>query len=192
MSARGQNGGLNRKADCGIRVTNLIQASKRRGLKFNMLLCWCIGKAAASVKEFYLLPVGDKLMQYDSLAVNTIIKNRLGEISSCDILFSDDLETFNREYQAYTSQTAESCQDRDLSADCMVIGTSAIGETELDGAVGMNSGIYNNPFLIWGLYRKKLFRYVLPISFQFHHTQMDGAHAGRFLENLQREILDLR
>ena len=87
MSARGQNGRLNRKADCGIRVTNLIQASKRRGLKFNMLLCWCIGKATASVKEFYLLPVGDKLMQYDSLAVNTIIKNRLGEISSCDILF---------------------------------------------------------------------------------------------------------
>ena len=26
------------------------------------------------------------------------------------------------------------------------------------------------------------------ISFQFHHTQMDGAHAGRFLANLQEEI----
>ena len=173
-------------------VTHLVRLCKRRLLKFNMLLCWCIGKAAASVKEFYLLPVGDKLMQYDSLAVNTIVKNRVGEVSSCDILFSDDLETLNREYLEYTSQTAESCQDRDLSADCMVIGTSAIVETELDGAVGMNSGIYNNPFLIWGRTKKKLFRYVLPISFQFHHTQMDGAHAGRFLENLQREILDLR
>ena len=30
------------------------------------------------------------------------------------------------------------------------------------------------------------------ISFQFHHTQMDGAHAGRFLENLQKEINNLR
>ena len=173
-------------------VTKLIRVSKRKGLRLNMLLCWCIGKAAASVKEFYLLPVGDKLMQYDSLAVNTIVKNRLGEVSSCDILFSDDLESFNREYLEYTSQTAESGQDRDLSADCMVIGTSAIVETELDGAIGMNSGIYNNPFLIWGRTRKKLFRYVLPVSFQFHHTQMDGAHAGRFLENLQREIYDLR
>ena len=173
-------------------VTNLIRVSKRTGLKFNMLLCWCIGKAAASVKEFYLLPVGDKLMQYDSLAVNTIVKNRLGEVSSCDILFSDDLKAFDCEYRMYTSQTAESGQDRDLSADCMVIGTAAIVDTELDGAVGMNSGIYNNPFLIWGRYRKKLFRFVLPISFQFHHVQMDGAHAGRFLENLQREIYDLR
>ena len=47
-------------------------------------------------------------------------------------------------------------------------------------------------FMIWGRYRKKLFRYYLPISFQFHHTQMDGAHAGRFLANLQNEIKQLR
>ena len=173
-------------------VTNLVRLCKRRHLKFNMLLDFCIGRAAAPVKEFYILPVGDRLMRYDALAVNTIVKNRAGELSSCDILFSDDLEAFDREYRTYTSRTAESCQDRDLSADCMVIGTSAIVETELDGAVGMNSGIYNNPFLIWGRYRKKLFRYVLPISFQFHHTQMDGAHAGRFLESLQREINALR
>jgi len=26
------------------------------------------------------------------------------------------------------------------------------------------------------------------VSFKFHHTQMDGAHAGRFLANLQDEI----
>ena len=173
-------------------VTNLARLCKQRHLKFNMLLCWCIGKAAASVKEFYLLPVGDKLMQYDSLAVNTIVKNRVGEVSSCDVLFSENPGGFNREYLQYTAQVAESCVDRDLSDECMVIGTSAVVETELDGAVGMNSGIFNNPFLIWGRYRKRRFRYFLPVSFQFHHTQMDGAHAGRFLENLQKEINELR
>ena len=77
-------------------VTNLVRLCKRRHLKFNMLLDYCIGRAAAPVKEFYLLPVGDTLMQYDTLAVNTIVKNRAGELSSCDILFSADLETFNR------------------------------------------------------------------------------------------------
>lgn len=169
-------------------VTRLVKLSKKRGLKFNMLLDYCIGRAAVSVKEFYILPVGDKLIQYDSLAVNTIVKNKMGEVSSCDIRQSDELESFNLEYLKYTSQTAESGQDRDLSDESMVIGTSAIVDTELDGVVGMNSGIYNNPFIIWGRYRKKLFRYCLPISFQFHHTQMDGAHVGRFLENLQCEI----
>lgn len=153
-----------------------------------MLLDFCIGKAAASVKEFYILPVGDKLIQYDTLAVNTIVKNKTGEVNSCDISQSDLLEKFNEEYLKYTVLVAENCADRDLSAESMVIGTSAIIDTEIDGAVGMNSGIFNNPFIIWGKYRKKLFRYYLPISFQFHHTQMDGAHAGRFLKNLQNEI----
>lgn len=172
-------------------VTNLVKMSQKKKLKFNMLLDYCIGKAASQVKEFYVLPVGNKLMQYDTLAVNTIVKNKNGEVSSCDILFTPDLERFNREYLQYTAQVANTCQDRDLSADSMVIGTSAIIDTEIDGAVGMNSGIFNNPFLIWGRYRKKFFRYYLPISFQFHHTQMDGAHAGKFLANLQREINNL-
>lgn len=169
-------------------VTRLVRMSRKKGYKFNMLLDWCIGKAASTIKEFYLLPVGDKLMQYDNLAVNTIVKNNTGEVSSCDILYTDDIDQFNRQYLEYTSMVAESRNDRDLSGECMVIGTSAIIDTEIDGAVGMNSGIFNNPFLIWGRYRKKCLRYKLPISIQFHHTQMDGAHVGKFLANLQEVI----
>ena len=172
-------------------VTNIVKVSKKKNMKFNMLLDYCIGKAAASVKEFYILPVGEELMQYDTIAVNTIVKNRMGEVSSCDILQRDVLEEFHSDYMKYTTEVAETMEDRDLSADSMVIGTSAIVETELDGVVGMNSGIYNNPFVFWGRYQKKWFRYYLPVSFQFHHTQMDGAHAGRFLENLQKEISKL-
>lgn len=173
-------------------VTNLVRFSRRKHFKFNMLLDYCIGRAAAGIREFYLLPVGQKLMQYDTLAVNTIVRNKDGEVSSCDILYTPDLAQFNRDYLIHTVQVAQSAQDRDLSETCMVIGTSAIVDTELDGVVGMNSGIFHNPFLFWGKYRRKLLRYELPISFQFHHTQMDGAHAGRFLENLQQEINSLK
>ena len=172
-------------------VTNLIRVSKRRGMKFNMLLTYCIGKAAVGIKEFYILPVGEKLMEYDSLAVNTIVENRRGEVSSCDVLYAEDLREYNRRYISSTAEVSESCRDRDLSEESMVIGTSAIIHTELDGAVGMNSGIFNNPFIIWGKYRRKWLRYELPLSFQFHHTQMDGAHAGKFLAELQREIKNL-
>ena len=169
-------------------VTNLVKISRKRNLKYNMLLDYCIGRAAEGVKEFYMLPVGDKLVQYDKIAVNTIVKNKDGEVNSCDILYDADLDKFNKQYLQYTAWVAENCQDRDLSESSMVIGTSAIINTEIDGAVGMNSGIFNNPFLIWGRYKKKWFRYYLTLSFQFHHTQMDGAHAGTFLENLQTEI----
>ncbi len=169
-------------------VMPLVRAGRERGMKFNMLLDWCIGKAASSVKEFYTLPVGEKLVQYDRLAVNTIVTNREGEVSSCDVAFSEDLSQFNADYLALTRQVRESCCDHDLSADHMVIGTSAIVNVELDGAVGMNSGIFNNPFLIWGKYRLEGGKALLTISFQFHHTQMDGAHAGQFLKNLEDEI----
>ena len=171
-------------------VTNLYRFSRRRGLKFNMLLCWCIGRAASMVKEFYTLPVGRELLQYDSIAVNTIVKNKTGEVSSCDVPFSADLAQFNTDYLRFTHEVAKSCENHDLP-DSMVIGTSAIIDTELDGAVGMNSGIFNNPFLIWGRYHTGLFRTTLKLSFQFHHTQMDGAHAGCFLQNLQETIFAL-
>lgn len=174
-----------------IDVSRLVKLSKKKNLKFNMLLDYCIGKAAAVIKEFYILPVGNKLMQYDTLAVNTIVKNKVGEVSSCDILFDNDLAKFNQDYLKYTSQVADTCKNRDLT-DSMVIGTSAIINVEIDGAVGMNSGIFNNPFIIWGRYKKSGFKYTLALSFQFHHTQMDGAHAGTFLANLQKEIDNLK
>lgn len=168
-------------------VTRLLKVSRRRGLKFNMLMCWCIGRAASQVKEFRMLPVDGKLIEYDPIAVNTIVVNRQGEVSSCDVPFSDDLTTFNSDYLRLTRQVAESCENHDLP-DSMVIGTSALAQYDIDGAVGMYSGIFNNPFMIWGRYRKRLFKTTLTVSFQFHHTQMDGAHAARFLDLLQQEI----
>ena len=172
-------------------VTPLVNKSKKSKLKFNMLLDYCIGKAASNIEEFYLLPVGDKLIQYDTIAVNTIVKNKDGEVSSCDILYTDDLDKYNADYLKYTQEVAKTCNDRDLT-DSMVIGTSAIIDTELDGAVGMNSGIFNNPFILWGRYKKMFIKYYLTISFQYHHTQMDGSHAGKFLANLQKEIYNFR
>lgn len=171
-------------------VTRLRRLSRRRGLKFNMLMCLCIGRAASQVKEFYMLPVGDRLIRYDTIAVNTIVMNRDGEVSSCDVPFSDDLTTFNTDYLRLTRQVAQSCVNHDIT-DSMVIGTSALAQYDIDGAVGMYSGIFNNPFLIWGRYRRGLLKTRLTVSFQFHHTQMDGAHAARFLDLLQKEIYSI-
>ena len=172
-------------------VSNLVKISRKKRLKFNMLMCYCIGRAASKIKEFYLLPVGDKLMQYDTIAVNTIVANREGEVSSCDIPFTDDLFEFNQHYIHLTTQVADSCINHDLH-ESMVIGTSALAKYEIDGAVGMYSGIFNNPFMIWGKYKRHLFKTTLTVSFQFHHTQMDGAHASMFLDRIQSEINKIR
>ena len=173
-------------------VSNLLKISKKKRLKFNMLMCYCIGMAASKVKEFYMLPVSGKLMQFDTIAVNTIVANSAGEVSSCDLPFSKDLAQFNKAYLQLTKQVAESCVDHDLSAESMVIGTSALAQYEIDGAVVIYSGIFNNPFMICGKYKRAWLKTYLTVSFQFHHTQMDGAHAAQFLTNIQKEIDKIR
>lgn len=168
-------------------VSRLRKVSRKSGVKFTVLMCWCLGKAAGSVEEFYLLPQDGKLYQFDRLAINVIVQNCKGGISLCDVPFSDGIRQFNDDYLEYTSAAAKSCVSTSLE-DCMIIGTSALPHTELDCIVNQYSGQYNNPFIAWGRYRKGLFKTTLPISLQFHHAQMDGAHACCFLNNLQKEI----
>ena len=168
-------------------MCNLIRVSKRLGVKFNALLCWCIGKAATQTEEFYLLPENGKLFQYDCIAINVIVNNIKGGINSCDIPFTDNLKGFLHEYDTLTEKVSTECKSSFLE-DYMIVGTSAMIQTELDSIVNQYTDMFCNPMVMWGKYRKHWFKTTLPISFQFHHTQMDGAHAGKFLANLQNEI----
>ena len=168
-------------------VTRLVKVSKKSGVKFNVLICWCVGKAASQVEEFYTLPVEGKLYRYDKLAVNVIVENSKGGISSCDIPFTDDLQQFNRNYLSLTAQAANECKSSFLD-EHMVIGTSDMIQTELDCIVNQYTDQFCNPMVMWGKYRKRLFKTTLPVSFQFHHVQIDGGHAAKFFSNLQKEI----
>ena len=172
-------------------VSRLLKMSHKTGIKFNVLLCWCIGKAANRIEEFYMLPQNGKLFRYDKLALNVIIQNKKGGLSSCDIPFSEDIRQFNSSYLELTDKASQTCENTSLD-DCMVIGTSAMPHTELDCIINQYSGQYNNPFLAWGRFHKGWLKTTLPISFQFHHTQMDGSHAGKFFANLQEEINRLK
>ena len=168
-------------------VSRLLKASRKSGLKFNALLCWCIGKAATHVKEFYLLPEKDKLYRFDAIAINVIVNNCKGGINSCDIPFTEDISKFADAYNTLTRQAAAECKSSFLE-DYMIVGTSAMVQTELDCIVNQYTDMFCNPMVMWGKYRKGWFKTTLPISFQFHHVQMDGGHGAMFLDLLQKEI----
>ena len=168
-------------------ITRLQKIAKQRHVKLNMLLCWCIGKAASQIEEFYTLPEGGKLFRYDSLAVNVIVNNIKGGINSCDIPFVDDLEQFGSAYTTLTSEASNTCKSI-FNEEHMIVGTSAMTATELDSIVNQYTDKFCNPMVMWGRYRKGWLKTTLPISFQFHHVQMDGGHAAQFLELLQKTI----
>ena len=170
-------------------ITRLRRVARSKGVKLNMLMCYAIGRAASDFGEFFLLPVGDKLMQFDHLAINTIVMTKSGGINTCDIPFTMDIRQFAADYLRLTEEVAANEEDYNLGDDYMVIGTSALTKCELDSVVNIYAGFYNNPFVVWGKYRKGWFRTTLPISFQFHHTQMDGPVSTGFLNRLQ-EVFD--
>ena len=172
-------------------VSNLLKVSRKSGVRVNALLCWCVGKAATRVKEFYLLPELGKLYQYDTIAVNVIVNNSKGGINSCDIPFTEDIAKFADSYNMLTKQVATECKSSFLE-DHMILGTSAMVHTELDCIVNQYTDKFCNPMVMWGKYRKGWIKTMLPISFQFHHVQMDGGHGAMFLELLQREIRSLK
>lgn len=174
-----------------INVTKIYKICKSKKLKFNMLLCYCIGKAASQIDEFYTLPEQGRLYRYDQLSVNVIVSNVEGGINSCDVLYFSDLKRFNDDYISLTQSTKNTCTSSFLEGS-MVVGTSAMIDTELDCIVNQYTDKFCNPMVMWGKYRKGLFKVTLPISFQFHHVQMDGGHAARFLEKLQKEIDNLK
>jgi chloramphenicol O-acetyltransferase type A len=150
-----------------------------------MLMCYAVVKAASAFKEFYMLPVGDKLMEFDNLAINTIVMTNNGGINTCDIPFCEDIHTFEKEYLRLTREA--SCSEGDITLDesYMVIGSSALTKCELDSVVNVYAGFWNNPFVVWSKYRKGWFKTTLSLSFQFHHTQMDGPISTGFLNKLQ-------
>ena len=166
-------------------ITRLRRIAKRKGMKLNMLMCYAVVKAASEFKEFYMLPVGDKLMEYDNLAINTIVMTKNGGINTCDIPFSDDIHQFEADYLRLTQLAQTSADDVVLGDGYMVIGSSALTKCELDLVVNVYAGFWNNPFVVWSKYRKGWFKTTLSLSFQFHHTQMDGPISTGFLNRLQ-------
>ena len=109
-------------------VTRLCKVSRRRGMKFNMLLCWCIGKAASRIEEFYMLPHNGKLYKYDRMAINVIVDNIKGGLSSCDVAVSDDLEAFNANYMHLTETVSQTCQDI-LDEEAVIVRSSTASST---------------------------------------------------------------
>ena len=168
-------------------VGNLLKISKKSGVKFNTLMCWCIGKVASMTEELHLLPETGKLYQYDQIAINVVVRNSKGGINSCDIPYSEDLQQFNRDYLELTTKVAAEFQSIFLDG-YMIVGTSAMIQTELDCIVNQYTDKFLNPMVMWGKYRKSWSKTLLPVSFQFHHVQMDGGDAARFLERLQQTI----
>lgn len=167
-------------------VSRLYRISRRKGIGFNKLMCYCIGQAAMSVPEMLLLLMDDKFYRYDQLSVNVIVRTQQGGLAYCDVPYSPDFNQFSADYDRFTTQVRLSGETHDLMDSRMSIGTTALVHHDIDAIVNGRSGHWNTPFVAWSRYRHSLWHTTLPLTFQFHHAQMDGEPAATFLDRLQQ------
>ncbi|MBR1793595.1 MAG: chloramphenicol acetyltransferase [Bacteroidales bacterium] len=173
-------------------VSRLYRISRRRGIGFNKLMCYCIGRAAQSMPEMLLLLWDDSFRRYDSLSVNVIVRTQQGGIAFCDVPYTSDFAQFSADYDRFTRQVSITGEMYDLTDSRMSIGTSALVHHNIDAIVNGRSGHWNTPFIAWSRYRRGFFHVTLPLTFQFHHAQMDGEPAATFLDRLQEAVSSFR
>ena len=135
-----------------------------------------------AMQEYSILT--DRMYRFDRLAVGPVVINSKGGINYCDIPYSDELHQFNNDYRSITGKAALRCENLCLDSEMI--------QTELDCIVNQYAKGFSNPMVLWGRYHKGFFKTTLPVSFQFHHVQMDGGHGALFLENVQNIIKQLK
>ena len=98
------------------------------------------------------------------------------------------MDTYNR----LAREVYESCEHH-FDPEAHFVGTSCVSTSlPLDSVNNQCNESFMNPFLMWGAYRRVFpWRYKLSITIQFHHVQMNGGEACRFLEILQKEVNSL-
>jgi chloramphenicol O-acetyltransferase type A len=173
-----------------IDVTKLVRISKKHNYKINMLMCWCIGKAASTIPECYLLSEGDKLYRYDALSIQVIVQDKNGKLAFCDVPYNDDLVEFNKSYLERTRRSYETGEDN-LLPERLMISTSALPSLQFDVCVNQYNPTYKNAFLVWGQFSRYLWKYSVNMSLNFCHLLMDGSHVATLFNNFQKAINDL-
>ena len=172
-------------------ITNLL-ALKAKGYKLHMLMCYALGKAARATPQMEIVHFRDRLYKasLDELAVCTTVEDAGGRVRLCDVPFSDDLDEFSGRYLELTKRCHEECVS--IFDDHVPKVSVSMLRHPVDGVVNMYSPMFHGPFVAWGTYREEGGRFLLKVSLQIDHIEMDGSHVCAFIERIGDAIDGMR
>ncbi|MCQ2285822.1 MAG: CatA-like O-acetyltransferase [Bacteroidales bacterium] len=173
-----------------IDITKMIKFCNRKGYKYNMVFCYCIGQASKKMPELLYQMKDKTMLKFDKFAIDVIVNNKNGQLGYCDVPVIDELEKIKRPYLESTAAVSERSKNKYIT-DASIICTSAIVKYDIDGVVNQYHPIYDHPYLAWGKFTKHWFRTHLKLSFQFHHIIIDAGDACRYIEEIQKVINQL-
>ncbi len=174
-------------------ITRLLRfCKKHKGIPVNAAMCYCIGRAANQVKECHLLIKDEQIIWSDIVNVQTIVKDKEGNLRFCDLPTLDNLEDYAEQYYRLVREVYENC-DNHFEDDRIFVGTSCVStRVPVDCCVNQWNDSFQNLFLMWGAFKRTFFgRRKLTMTMQFHHVQINGGEVCQYFEILQKEINNL-
>jgi chloramphenicol O-acetyltransferase type A len=166
------------------------RAMREAGIALNTAIVYLLGRTSNDIVEFRLRARAGTVVEHDVVHPATTVMAADDLFSFAFFTYDPDLRRFAAHVDAVTEWVREHPSLDDPPGRDDVLFMTAIPWVSFTSfahpipAVPMDS----IPRFAWGKLREENGRLLMPLSVQGHHGLMDGLHAGRFFEQVQRYL----
>jgi chloramphenicol O-acetyltransferase type A len=171
-----------------VEIGGWLELLHERGLKTTPAIVHLLARVANEIPQFRRRIRGDEVVEHETVHPTFSVATDVADaFSFCHVLFDPDLETF---VDAATSAMAEMrahpvFEDEPDRDDYLFMSALPwISFTSVQHAMHYHPHD-SVPRITWGKFFEAGGRTMMPLSLQAHHALVDGAHAGRFFEEVE-------
>ena len=167
-------------------VTSIFKLKDKH--RFNVMMCYCVAKAAQNIEEFhYSIGADKKLYFYSNVKINFGVKAKDGIPYWGDVVYNDSFTDFAKEYERVRKYCYQNCKYYQVDNGAL-LSTSAVTNYPFTSFSIANSDVFWDSFLLWGQYYEDKKRIKLNMTLRFHHAILDVEHVGNFFNELQKQF----
>ncbi|MBV8858986.1 MAG: chloramphenicol acetyltransferase [Acidobacteria bacterium] len=176
-------------------VTPLLALARERGLSFFVTYHYLSTKTANEVEPFRYRLRGERVVVHERVHAGAIVLLPDDSFTFVYFDYTEDFDAFHEDARAKIERARREPPPLDARAgqDDLIYHSVIpwVSFTSISHARDsrQQSGI---PKVSFGKYREANGRVLMPVSVEAHHALLDGLHAGRFFERLQRHCADPR
>ena len=170
-------------------ITALLPVLREKGHNFFFTVLYCTSQALNSVPEFRRRIVGDELVEYEHCDMSYTLMTETGAYCYCEESCEEPYEEFLQNAQEHKLQALQkkSFDDgEDPNRLCFVSSLPWLSFTDIQQPLPQPAD--SIPRITWGKYFEQNRKILLPYNITFNHALADGVHAGRFFEELNKQI----
>lgn len=171
-------------------ITDFLRMVKEERYPFFLSFCYCVSRAANSVREFRQRILNGRIIEYENCRTSHTVALEDGTYCYCAL----DASLPFAEFLPYAAEAQDKAREarsleekKEDSSELIFISTLPwISYAALVQPVPMPAD--SNPRITWGKYFKQGERILLPVSVLCHHALVDGLPISRFYGALESHL----